>query len=125
MNISLRISNEWGTTRIRLFKDRTRADSYKTFACTVSVGEHRYRAEIPAEDLQDILLFVKSATISPASNSVPFLPGSYVLRISDCEWGGASATYRWSVCTDNGWGALHELVGMLRQLGSSISGCYL
>ena len=65
MDLALRVNTQGGSTVVRLFKDRSCADSYKTFACTVSCRGSEYRSDIPASELQGVLQAVKSATNLP------------------------------------------------------------
>ncbi len=123
MDLSLRVNTQGGTTVIRLFKDRGCADSYKTFACTVSCRGREYRSDIPASELQDLLLALRSATISAVGGCALGLDGtSYELTI---EAGVAHATYRWWMTPDEGWHPLAQISGMLLHLGFRVSGQYL
>ena len=123
MDISLQVNTEGGTLVVRLFKDRSCTDSYKTFACTVSCRGCEYRSDIPASELQALLQAVRSATISAVGGCAMGLDGtSYELTIED---GVAHATYRWWMIPDDGWQPLAQISGMLLHLGFKVSGQYL
>jgi len=123
MDITLQVSTQAGETVIRLFKDAQSPNSYKEFACVVTVREHDYRSDIPASDLQDLLQAIRSAKISAVGSCGLGIDGtSYKLTIED---GTAYATYRWWMNPDRGWCDLEEIAGMLIRLGSKVSGQYL
>jgi hypothetical protein len=123
MDISLRMNTQAGTTVIHLFKDPASADSYKTFACTVSCPDEEFRADLPASELQDLLLAVTTARITPAGGCGFGLDGrSYELTIED---GRARATYGWWMTPEEGWSPLQEISHMLLDLGRRVSGQYL
>lgn len=123
MDVILRVNNPRGTTIVHLFKDRQSPTSYKEFTLTVTTerGEHRY--VVPASDIQDLLVAIRQARISPFADCPLGLDGtSYELMFED---GMSACSYRWWMSPSSGWQPLAEITSTILHLAQRHSQEYL
>jgi hypothetical protein len=123
IDLTLRVNTRGGTTVIRLSKDTGPPPPYAGFVCAVACRSGEYRANIPDSDVDELLRFVRSATVSAVGACAEGLDGvSYELSINE---GFAHATYGWWMKPASGWTPLTEIASRLLNLGFQVSGQYL